>query len=52
MSKRRKNRKPMSNNKKIFNIIAVISTILAIVFGIMLYVLDMIPINIILLIIQ
>ena len=40
---RRKSRKSKSNNKKIFNIIAVISVMIAIVFGIMLYALGMIP---------
>jgi len=43
MSKRKKSRKPKSNNKKIFNIIAVISVIIAIIFGIMLYALGMVP---------
>ena len=41
--KRRKNRKVKNNNKKIFNIIGIISVIIAIIFGIMLYALGMIP---------
>lgn len=40
---RRKSRKIKSNNKTIFNITAIISVIIAIVFGIMLYALGMIP---------
>lgn len=41
--RRRKSKKTKSNNKKIFNIITIISILLAIVFGIMLYALDMVP---------
>ncbi len=41
--KRRKSKKTKSNNKKIFNIITIISILLAIVFGIMLYILGMVP---------
>ena len=43
MSRRRKSRKAKSNNKKMFNIITIISIIIAIVFGIMLYALGMVP---------
>lgn len=43
MSRRRKSRKPKSNNKKVFNIITIVSNIIAIIFGIMLYALGMIP---------
>ena len=40
---RKRSRNKKSNNKKIFNIITIISTIIAIIFGIMLFVLGMVP---------
>ena len=43
MGRKRKSRKPKSNNKKIFNVIAIISILIAVIFGIMLYVLGMVP---------
>ena len=42
-NRRKSKRKNKSNNKKIFNIINVISILIAITFGIMLYVLGMVP---------
>lgn len=43
MSRRKTRRKRKSNNKKIFNIIAIISILITIIFGIMLYILGMVP---------
>ena len=42
MSRKRKSRKK-NNNKKIFDIIAIISILIALIFGVMLYILAMIP---------
>lgn len=41
--KKRRKRKTKNNNKKIYNIITIISIIIAIIFGIMLYALGMVP---------